>query len=98
MVAPIRRGIQERGAFDIRTALFVATFALTLGLVVADFTTWIELDIATIYVLPLMLAGATRSRWLLWIVTAMLTAAAYAGMVTPAYRAGRVDPAVALRH
>jgi putative ABC transport system permease protein len=31
------------------------------------------------------------------IVTAMLTGAAYAGMVTPEYRAGRVDPAVALR-
>jgi len=58
---------------DIRAALFGATFALTLGLVVADFNTWIELDIATIYVLPLMLAGATRSRWLLWIVTVLLT-------------------------
>ena len=73
MVTPIRRGTRERGSLDIRAALFGATFALTLGLVVADFNTWIELDIATIYVLPLMLAGATRSRWLLWIVTVLLT-------------------------
>ena len=73
MVTAVRRESRKRGLFDIRTALFGATFALALGLVVADFTTWIELDIATIYVLPLMLAGATRSRWLLWIVTVLLT-------------------------
>jgi signal transduction histidine kinase len=54
--------------------LLVAVFAVTLGLVVADFTTWIELDIATIYSLPLVLAGATRIRALLWILTGVLTA------------------------
>ena len=54
--------------------LLVVVFALTLGLIVADFVTWIELDIATIYGLPLVLAGATRSRALLWMLTGVLTA------------------------
>jgi len=49
--------------------LLVAVFAVTVGLIVADFTTWIELDIATIYSLPLVLAGATRIRALLWVLT-----------------------------
>ena len=47
-------------------------FAVTLGLIVADFTTWIELDVAAIFGLPLVLAGATRSRVLLWILTGLL--------------------------
>ena len=47
-------------------------FAVTLGLIVADFTTWIELDVAAIFGLPLVLAGATRSRALLWILTGLL--------------------------
>ena len=58
--------------------LLVAVFAVTLGLVVADFTTWIELDIATIYSLPLVLAGATRIRALLWVLTGLLTATTFA--------------------
>jgi signal transduction histidine kinase len=45
---------------------------VTLGLIVADFATWIELDVAAIFGLPLVLAGATRSRTLLWILTGML--------------------------
>lgn len=53
--------------------LVVAVFAITVGLMVADLTTWIELDIATIYGLPLVLAGATRSRRLLWMLTGLLT-------------------------
>jgi len=73
MATATRSGRRERGSFDIRIALFGATFALTLGLIIADLTTWIEIDIATIYGLPLLLAGATRSRWLLWVLTALLT-------------------------
>lgn len=53
--------------------LFVALFVVTLGLIIADAITWIELDVSTIYGLPLMLAGATRSRHLLWILAALLT-------------------------
>ncbi len=47
-------------------------FVVTLGLVSADFATWAELDVAGIYGLPLMLAGATRSRRLLWFLTLLL--------------------------
>ena len=52
-------------------------FAVTLAVVVADFTTWIELDVATIYGLPLVLGGATRSRVLLWTLTGLLIAATF---------------------
>jgi signal transduction histidine kinase len=64
----------------------MVVFALVLGLVVADFTTWVELDVATIYGLPLVLAGATRSRALLWSITALLVIAtfvAYALQIPP---------------
>jgi signal transduction histidine kinase len=57
--------------------LIVAAFVITLVLIVADFTTWIELDIATIYGLPLVLVGATRSRALLWTLTVLLTATTF---------------------
>jgi signal transduction histidine kinase len=53
-------------------------FAVTLGLIIADFITWIELDIAAIFGLPLVLAGATRSRALLWILTGLLVATTFA--------------------
>jgi signal transduction histidine kinase len=46
--------------------------AITVGLVVADFATWIELDVATIFGLPLVLAGVLRNRALLWLLTAVL--------------------------
>lgn len=54
--------------------LFALVVAVTLGLIVADFTTWIELDVAAIFGLPLVLAGATRSRALLWTLTGLLIA------------------------
>ena len=56
----------------------MAVFAATLGLITIDFVTWIELDVAAIFGLPLMLVGATRSRRLLWILTALLTIATFA--------------------
>lgn len=52
--------------------LRVAAFASALGLAIADFATWIELDIASIYGVPLVLAAFTRSRRLLWLLTAVL--------------------------
>jgi signal transduction histidine kinase len=62
---------------DHRSALVAAVFAVTLGLVAADFTTWIELDVAAIFGLPLVLAGATRSRALLWALTGLLVATTF---------------------
>src|SRR6185437_14015449 len=65
------------GSRESRTMLLVAVFAATLGLIVADFITWIEIDVAAIFGLPLVLAGATRSRALLWILTALLIATTF---------------------
>ncbi len=49
-----------------------AVFAVTLTLIIADVTTWLELDVATIFGLPLLLAGAMRNQRLLWILTGFL--------------------------
>jgi signal transduction histidine kinase len=57
---------------------------MTLALVITDFVTWIELDVATIFGLPLVLAGVTRSRTLLWLLTGLLigtTFAVYAAQI-----------------
>lgn len=55
-----------------------AVFAVALCLVVADLITWIQLDIATIFGLPLVLAAPMRSPRLLWTLTAMLVIATFA--------------------
>ena len=47
-------------------------------LVVADLVTWIEIDIATIFSLPLVIAAPTRSPRLLWSLAALLAVAAFA--------------------
>lgn len=60
-----------------RTALLAAALAVAFGLMVVDFTTWIELDVAAIYGLPLVLAGAARNRRLLWILASILIAATF---------------------
>jgi signal transduction histidine kinase len=52
--------------------------AVTLGLVAIDVVTWVELDVAAIYGLPLLLVGPTRSRRLLWALTAALTITTFA--------------------
>jgi signal transduction histidine kinase len=58
-----------------------ATHALAIVLAVLevalDLGTWVELDIATIYGLPLVVAAFTRDRRLLWALTAALTAATF---------------------
>ena len=51
----------------------VAVVAIVLCLIIAGAATWIELDIATIFGFPLVLAAVTRSRPLLWILTVLLT-------------------------
>jgi len=56
----------------------VAVFAVTLGLIAIDVITWVELDVAAIFGLPLLLVGPTRSRRLLWSLTALLTIATFA--------------------
>ncbi|MGH8802634.1 MAG: sensor histidine kinase [Casimicrobiaceae bacterium] len=49
-----------------------AAFAVTLGMAFVDLTTPNQLNVAIAYSLPLLLAGGTRSRWLLWTLTALL--------------------------
>jgi signal transduction histidine kinase len=66
------------GSSKHRVVLRAAAFAVTLALVVADFATWIELDVASIFGLPLVLVGATRSRGLLWLITGLLTVTTFA--------------------
>jgi signal transduction histidine kinase len=53
----------------------VAVFAVALAIAEAfvDAVTWVELDVAAIYGIPLVLAALTRSRRLLWTLTAALT-------------------------
>jgi len=52
-------------------------FIVALGLVVTDLVTWIQLDIATIFSLPLVLIAPARSPRLLWSLAAVLTVATF---------------------
>jgi signal transduction histidine kinase len=53
-------------------------FVVALCLVVADLVTWIQLDIATIFGLPLVLVAPSRSPRLLWGLTAALVVTTFA--------------------
>jgi len=66
-----------------RAVVFAGWFAIVLSVaeVILDLGTWVELDIATIYGIPLVLAAYTRNRRLLWgltIVLVLVTFIAYA--------------------
>jgi signal transduction histidine kinase len=69
----MKAGIKSLALLD-RAMVFTALFAVGLALLEAfiDAITWIELDVAAIYGLPLMLAALTRSRRLLWTLTISL--------------------------
>jgi signal transduction histidine kinase len=60
-----------------RRSMRSAAYIVALGLVVLDASTWVELDIATIYGLPLVLAGLARSRRAVWILAASLIVATF---------------------
>lgn len=62
-----------------RIVAFASVFAIVLAVaeVVVDLGTWVELDIATIYGIPLVLAAFTRNRRLLWGLMAALTLATF---------------------
>jgi signal transduction histidine kinase len=63
-----------------RIAAFAGVFAIAMAVaeIAVDFGTWVELDIAAIYGIPLVLAAFTRSRFLLWGLMIALTAATFA--------------------
>lgn len=54
-----------------------AVFIVAAGLVVTDLATWIQLDIAAIFSLPLVLIAPARSPRLLWLLAALLTVATF---------------------
>jgi signal transduction histidine kinase len=56
----------------------LASVVFALIEVVIDAFTWVELDVAAIYGLPLVLAALTRSRRLLWALVVALTIATFA--------------------
>ncbi|MEO9163831.1 MAG: HAMP domain-containing sensor histidine kinase [Casimicrobiaceae bacterium] len=62
-----------------RAVVFAAAFAIVLAMaeVVLDVGTWVELDIATIYGIPLVLAAFTRNKRLLWGLMVALTLATF---------------------
>lgn len=73
----VNSGFFGRDSRNSRTVVAAVAFAVALSLIVADFLTWIELDVTAIFGLPLVLAGATRSRALLWILTGLLVATTF---------------------
>lgn len=56
-----------------RRRAYVLAIVVTAIEVVLDLLTWVELDIATIYGIPLVLVAFTRDRRLLWTLTVALT-------------------------
>jgi len=67
--------IESPVLFRPRNMVFVALSAVGLAIAEAfvDAFTWVQLDVAAIYGLPLLLAALTRSRALLWTLTGALT-------------------------
>ena len=79
------------------TVAFAYVFAIVLAVaeVVVDLGTWVELDIAVIYGIPLVLAAFTRNRRLLWGLMAALMLATF---ITYALQipAGAFEPSEAM--
>lgn len=42
-----------------------------------DWDTWIQLNVSIVYSLPLVIAAAARSRWLIWVLTLFLVSATF---------------------
>ncbi|HET7135426.1 MAG TPA: hypothetical protein VFJ25_05860, partial [Casimicrobiaceae bacterium] len=59
--------------------MFYATsLALMLVIMAVDFTTWLELDVASVYPIPLVLAAGTRKRAFLWLLTLLIVVTTFA--------------------
>ena len=56
---------------------YVLAIVLAMAAVAVDLGTWVELDVATIYGIPLVLAAFARNRRLLWGLTAALMLATF---------------------
>ncbi|RIK91082.1 MAG: hypothetical protein DCC72_11145 [Burkholderiales bacterium] len=66
MISPASRSVHALGA------TYVLAIAITAVAVVLDLVTWVELDIATIYGIPLVVVAFTRNRRLLWTLASAL--------------------------
>ncbi|MCD6680122.1 MAG: ATP-binding protein [Burkholderiaceae bacterium] len=60
-----------------RVLAYVLAIAVAVIEVVLDLTTWVDLDIATIYGIPLVIVAFTRNRQLLWTLTIALVLATF---------------------
>jgi signal transduction histidine kinase len=61
-----------------RMVLAFSALLLAAGEVYVDWDTWIELNVAILYSLPLVVAAAARNRRLIWLLTLLLFAATFA--------------------
>jgi signal transduction histidine kinase len=60
-----------------RTLLAASALLLAAAEVYMDWVTWIELNVAILYSLPLVVAAAARNRRLIWLLTLLLVAATF---------------------
>ncbi len=75
-----------RDRLTSRHWMSISAIAIAALAVFADAATWVELDVAAIYGLPLLIAALARSRGLLWLLLALLTTATfmvYAAQIPP---------------
>jgi signal transduction histidine kinase len=79
MAADIESKTVSRIPISDRTVAFACASAIVIAVVevILDLATWVELDIATIYGIPLVLAAFTRNRRLLWGLAVALTLATF---------------------
>lgn len=62
---------------SVRQVAGATAIVLAAAAVLADWRTWIELNVAIIYVLPLVVVATTRNRALLWGLVTVLTCATF---------------------
>ena len=68
-----------RSRFPLDARIFYgAALVLTLAVMAVDFATWIDLDMASVYPIPLVLAAGTRRRTFLWLLTALIVVTTFA--------------------
>ena len=79
MASDIESKTVSRIPISDRTVAFACASAIVIAVVevILDLATWVELDIATIYGIPLVLAAFTRNRRLLWGLAVALTLATF---------------------
>lgn len=79
MRAAARHNLQQQEEVRLLDSKMLTVVAVLLAAieVLLDFTTWIQLNVAIVYGLPLVLAAASRNRRLVWAMAAFLVAATF---------------------